>query len=187
MIKHLKYYKTAIVAVITVTMFFSCRNNFNEVQKLGLSANEPINITEYIEGMVYTDSGKMVATMTAPKRLDFSNRKFPYEEYPEGVYLEIFDDQNEKSIVESNYGLVYSNTGVIDLRGNVRITASDSTVLKSPQIYFIQDEEWLFTNKVFSLIKTNGDVLNGHGFDSDIHLKKYEALELSGDVTLEDD
>ena len=36
-----------------VTMFFSCNNSFKEVQKIGISENEPIGIAENIKLKTY--------------------------------------------------------------------------------------------------------------------------------------
>ena len=38
-----------IVTVITVTMFFSCKNNFKEVQQIGILQNEPIGVADSID------------------------------------------------------------------------------------------------------------------------------------------
>ena len=70
-----------IVTVFTVTMFFSCKNNFKEVQKIGISEHEPIGVAENIN-LKYTDSGKIKANLISPKMLDYSNRDFAFSEFP---------------------------------------------------------------------------------------------------------
>ena len=97
----------SIVTVITVTMFFSCKDNFKEVQKMGVSENEPIGIAENIN-LKYTDSGKIKAILLSPKMFDYSNRNFPYNEFTEGIVLDIFDDENKKSVVVADYGIIYN-------------------------------------------------------------------------------
>lgn len=74
-----------IVTVITVTMFFSCKDNFKEVQKIGVSENTPIGIAENIN-LKYTDSGKLKAILISPKMLDYQNRDFPYASFPKGLF-----------------------------------------------------------------------------------------------------
>ena len=37
-----------IVTVIAVTMFFSCKNNYDEVQQIGVLQNEPIGVADTI-------------------------------------------------------------------------------------------------------------------------------------------
>ena len=84
-----------MVTVFAVTMFFSCNNNLKEVQKIGISENEPIGIAENIN-LKYTDSGKLKAILISPKMFDFSNRDFPYSEFPNGIKLDLFENGEKK-------------------------------------------------------------------------------------------
>ena len=49
MIKHHFHTIKNIVTVIAVTMFFSCKNDFGEVQKIGVLQNQPIGEAENID------------------------------------------------------------------------------------------------------------------------------------------
>lgn len=49
----IKFY---IVTVFTVTMFFSCKDNFKEVQNIGIVDSGPLTVAEHINTK-YTDSG----------------------------------------------------------------------------------------------------------------------------------
>lgn len=166
-----------------MTMFFSCNDSFNQVQKIGVSENEPIGIAENIN-LKHTDSGRVTANLLSPKRLDFTNRDFPYNEFPEGITLYLFDEQNRKSIVVADYAIVYDQTDLLDLQGNVVIT-SEGGVLKTEQLYYDQKKEWLFTNKPVTY-KTETDIINGNGFDSDSKFKTAEVLEVTGIISVED-
>src|SRR5690606_28570168 len=106
-----------IVTVFTVTMFFSCKDNTN----MGISENEPIGVAENIN-LKYTESGRIKAILISPKMLDYSNRDFPFTEFTEGVYMEVFDEENNKSVVVADYAISYSNTDLIDLQGHVKLS-----------------------------------------------------------------
>jgi len=173
-----------IVTIILVTMFFSCNDGLKQVQKMGISENEPIGIAENIN-LKYTDSGRVTANLLSPKRLDFSNRDFPYDEFPDGVTLYLYDDENKKSTVVSDYAIIYSNTNLIDLQGHVLITTSDNNILKAEQLYYDQKNEWLFTNKPVTFT-TEKDIINGNGFDSNSKFTNAEVIEVTGYVTVED-
>ncbi|MDO7171984.1 LPS export ABC transporter periplasmic protein LptC [Mariniflexile sp. AS56] len=173
-----------IVILFVMAMFFSCNDSFNQVQKMGVSENEPIGIAENIN-LKHTDSGRVTANMLSPKMLDFKNRDFPYSEFPEGIILNLFDEQNKKSVVVADYAIVYDETGLLDLQGNVVITTADNGVLKTQQLYYDRKKEWLFTNKPVSY-KTETDIINGNGFDSDSKFTTAEVLEVTGIITVED-
>ena len=135
-----------IVTVITVTMFFSCHDSFKQVQKIGISENEPIGI-DFNLNLKYTDSGRVTANLLSTKALDYTNRDFPFREFVEGVTLYVFDKDNKKSTVLADYAIVYTESNLIDLQDNVVITTSDSSVLKTSQLYYDQKKEWLYTNE----------------------------------------
>ena len=173
-----------IVTILLVTMFFSCNNSFKEVQKMGVSENEPIGIAENIN-LKHTDSGRVTANLLSPKMLDFTNRNFPYNEFPDGIVLNLYDEQNNKSTVVSDYAIVYDQTDLLDLQGNVVITTSDNRVLKTDQLFYNQKKEWLFTNKPV-IFKSETDIINGNGFDSNSKFTNAEVLEVTGIITVED-
>ena len=173
-----------IVTVFTVAMFFSCKDNYKEVQKIGISENEPIGEAENFN-LKYTDSGRVTVNLISPKRLDYSNRDFPYEEFPEGINLNLFDKDNNKNTVVSDYAITYKRTSIIDLQGNVVITTHDGNVLKSQQLYFDRKREWLFTN-VPVTFQSGQDIIHGNGFDSNKDFSNAEVLEVTGIFTVED-
>lgn len=121
MISTLKYKVLSKVTVIIVTLFFSCKNNFKEVQNIGILDSGPLTIAENINTK-YTDSGKIKSNLVSPKMLNFSNREFPFYEFPEGVNLTLFDEDNNKSNVVADYAILYDETDLIDLQGNVVLT-----------------------------------------------------------------
>jgi len=171
-----------IVTVFTVTMFFSCKDNFKEVQKIGISENEPIGIADTFN-LKYTDSGRVKAILISPKMLDYSNRDFPFSEFPEGIYLEVFDEDNNKSVVVADYAISYSHTDLLDLQGNVKLSTYKNDTLFAEQLYYDQDKEWLFTNRPVSF-KIGFDKINGKGFDSDSKFTNAEVIEVDGNITV---
>lgn len=175
---------SSIVMVIAMTMFFSCKSNLDEVNKIGISENEPIGVAENIN-LKYTDSGRVTANLLSPKMLDFSNRDFAYNEFPEGARLNIFDENNEKSTIIADYAIVYDKTGIIDMQGNVVLASTTQDTLFAEQLYYDQNREWLFTNKPVTF-RRGQDVINGNGFDSDSEFKQAQVLEIDGIVTLDE-
>lgn len=173
-----------IVTIFMVTMFFSCNDSFKQVQKIGISENEPIGVAENIN-LKYTDSGRVTANLISPKMFDYTNRDFPYNEFTEGVILNLFDEQNKKSVVVADYAIIYNETNLLDLQGNVVITTSDNKVLKTQQLFYDQKKEWLFTNHPVTF-KTETDIINGNGFDSNSKFTNAEVLEVTGIITVED-
>ncbi|WP_452225104.1 LPS export ABC transporter periplasmic protein LptC [Lacinutrix chionoecetis] len=169
--------KNGVIALV-MTLFFSCTNNFQDVNKIGISENEPQGVGVNINAK-RTDSGRVVANLISPKILDFENRSFGYSEFPDGVTLHIFDDKNQRTTVVADYAILYSETDVIDLQGNVIVSSVAGDSLFAEQLYFNQQKEWLFTNLPVKY-KSKDYLTHGKGFDSDRDFTKAEVLEISG-------
>jgi len=178
--RHRSHKLIGIAALFCVAIFFSCDNKLKQVQQIGILANAPIGEADTIN-LKYTDSSRLVANLLSSKMLDFSNRSFGFSEFPEGIELILYDQDNNKSKVFADYAIYYNGTGLIDLQGNVIIATHNKDSLFTPQLYYDQKSEWLFTNQRWRFVGQSKD-LYGRGFDSDKQFEKREMLELGGDV-----
>ena len=165
-------------------MFFACKSNLEDVQKIGILDAGPLTVAEHINTK-YTDSGRIKSILISPLMNDYSNRDFPFIEFPESVDLTILDASNNKSNIIADYAIVYDETDLIDLRGNVVLSTHQKDTLFAEQLYYDQNREWLFTNKPVTF-RRGQDVINGNGFDSDSEFKQAQVLEIDGIVTLDE-
>ncbi len=93
------------------------------------------------------------------------------------------DDKNNKTTITSDYAIVYNETDIIDLRGNVKIATHGKDTLFTEQLYYNQKLEWAFTNEAF-MFKSLTSNTYGIGFDSDKEFKNFQMLEMGGDFEL---
>lgn len=157
--------KPSIAAILFVAMLFSCQGKLTEVRRLEMESDAPQATGKGIN-LFYTDSGKVMAHLKSPLMKDFSNQEFPYREFPDGLKVEFFNEAQEKNTVIADYGIIYGQTGLVDLRGNVKVTTPDSTVLKANQLYWDQNREWVFTDVPYNIKLANGALNRGQGFDA---------------------
>lgn len=182
---HITYF---LVTAFAVTLFFACESNFEQVQKIGVLQNEPIGEAININ-LKYTEKldslARLKANLKSPEMLDYSNKSFPYTEFPQGIHLTVFDDQGKKSTVISEYAIIYSETDLIDLQGNVILATHDKDTLFAEQLYYDQKMEWLFTNTPVTL-RSGNEIQHGNGFDSDSNFENFQVLDVNGIVYLDD-
>ena len=160
-------------------MLFACEGNLKDVKEMEKDFLEPQSKV-YELNLFYTDSGEVKANLRSPQMLDFSNRDFPFREFPEGIELDFFEKDSSKNTVVSDYAIQYLETGLIDLRDNVKIVTSDSTILTGPQLYWDQQREWLFTDYNYKLQLPNGGVNEGAGLDSDQKFNNFNSRTNTG-------
>lgn len=177
---------TGIVTILFVAMLFSCEGNLRGVQQMEIPEDAPQAIGAGIN-LKYTDSGKVVATLRSEKMLDYSNKTFPYREFPDGLIVEFFDEERQKNTVTANYGVIYNETGLIDLQGNVVVVTSDSTELTADQLYWDQTNNWVFTDHPNTIRFKNGAVNEGLGFDSNQEFSNFRSRSNVGVQILEEE
>lgn len=160
-------------------MLFACEGKLKDVKEMEKDFLQPQSKV-YNLNLFYTDSGAVKANLRSPEMLDFSNREFPFREFPQGIELDFFEKDSSKNSVTSDYAIQYLQTGLIDLRENVKIVTSDSTILSGSQLYWDQKQEWLFTDYEYSLQLPNGARNQGKGFDSDQKFSTFNSRTNTG-------
>lgn len=163
-----------IVTVIAVTMLFSCEGNLGRVRALDMPSGNPQAVGKNLY-LKYTDSGRVVATLKSDRMFDYTNLDFPYREFPDGVEVVFFDKERDSNTVTANYAIIYDETGLIDLQGDVVLVTSDSTRLEASQLYWDQSLGWVFTDKPNTIRFPNGAVNRGEGFDSDLNFTNFRS------------
>jgi LPS export ABC transporter protein LptC len=133
----------ALLSAITLT---NCTDQFSAVQQMNKFDEIPVGITEELH-LIYSDSARIEAELIAPINIDFTNQKFPYSEFPQGLDATLYGNRGDVTFVRSDYGIYYPKTEIIDLRGNVVISDSTGTRLNTSQLYWDAGQEWLFTRK----------------------------------------
>ncbi|WP_379811572.1 LPS export ABC transporter periplasmic protein LptC [Flavobacterium chuncheonense] len=171
-----------MVTIFVVTMFFSCEGNLKDVQKINRSTFMPTGDADTLN-LKYTDSGRVKSVLKSPKMLDYSNIEFPFTEFPKGIEVNMYDNNNKiTTTITSNYAISYKNTNIIDLQGNVTITSFDGKKMETSQLYFDQKNEWFFTEQHFKYSDSEGGYLEGPGVDFSKDFKIFNMQSGSGEV-----
>ena len=69
--------------------------------------------------------------------------------------------------------------------GNVIITTSDGSVLKTPQLFWDPEQEWLFSEKKFSFLNEDYDIV-AKRLDANRSFTIFNTGELDGTVAVEE-
>ena len=162
----------------------SCEDNFQEIQNINSKNILPIGITENLK-LIYTDSAKVKAILYSDLNKDFTNQSFPYSEFPEGVKITFYDNDLNETIVTSDYAITYNKTNIVNLIGNVVINNFDGSELKTKQLYWDPEQEWLFTEEKFSFKNIDYDILASR-LDANRSFTIFNTGKLDGKVLVED-
>ncbi len=159
-------FKIIITAAAVICVLSSCDDNLKAIQKMQLTSNEPIGEVEKML-LKHTDSGYIKMKLSGDKMLDFSNDSYPYTEFPDGIDVTIYESKIDTSItttITANYGILYDESKLIDLKGNVIITNADGNTFMGEQLYWDQKNQWIFTDEEF-VITFDGGMKAGNKLD----------------------
>ena len=162
----------------------SCEDNFQEIQNINSKNILPIGITENLK-LIYTDSAKVKAILYSDLNKDFTNQSFPYSEFPEGVKITFYDNDLNETIVTSDFAITYNKTNIVNLIGNVVINNFDGSELKTKQLYWDPEQEWLFTEEKFSFKNIDYDIIASR-LDANRSFTIFNTGKLDGKVLVED-
>lgn len=170
------------VTTLVVALFFSsCKDNYKDIQQMSVSSTLPAGIAEKIN-LKHTDSAKLKAHLVSDKMLDFSNKEFSYSEFPDGITLHFYNENNQKSTVVADYGVIYTKTDLVDLRGNVRLDTHDGKRLEASQLYWDQKNNWIFTNEPYRY-SFGGGFNEGDEFDANQEFTIFSSRNNHGEIT----
>ena len=165
-------------------IFFSCEDNSKILNEINLELQEPVGIANQIK-MIYTDSTKIKAILTAPKHLDYTNLSFKYSTFPQGLKVDFFDEFGNKNQAISDYGILYNATKILDLKGNVILKSYDGSELNTSQLFWDIEREWLFTEKYFTFKDSSYD-FQAYRLDANKEFSKFQTGELVGKIMVND-
>lgn len=167
------------MVLFSAITLFGCTANYKDIKKMGVSDAEPI--AEGIDiNSKYTDSGRLLTNLITEKLMDYSNFSFPYKEFPNGIEVHYWDEDNKESIITADYAIQYDKTNIVDLRKNVHLITSDSLELRSDQLYWDQANEWVFTDQPYKIKFRDGSYNDGARFDSNQDFTVFLSRKNSG-------
>jgi LPS export ABC transporter protein LptC len=174
-----------LVVALIVLVNLSCKDNFAQLKTISQFDALPIGEADTIR-VVYTEFAKTIAVLTAPKNIDYTNQPFPYSEFPNGVQVVLYDENNKETHVMADYGVIYSRTDIVDLRGNVFVTTPEGAVLNTSQLYWDIKKEWVFTQEYFTFKNEDYDIA-ANILDASRSFDKITTGPLVGNVLVEEE
>ena len=199
MCKHYRNNLYNIAIVFTMAMLFlGCKDNYKRIGEeaqetiypQGVAHDFVLTYTETKEKMDSEDieESRIIAILTSPMSEDYDNMRFKYRTFPKGLEIDFFDEENNKSTIKADYGIVYSMTNVIDLKGNVVIESHDGKKLEAPQLYWDRSNEWIFTQTSFKYTNPeDGTIMDGEGMDFNKDFSFFNAHKTYGLITIKEE
>jgi len=147
--------------------------------------NAPVMAAQILK-VDYTESGKLVYTLTSPETKKYDQPEVKTE-FPKGFNVVFYDSlQMQRGTARANYGLSHDLTQILELKGNVIIVNyKDKTRIETEHLF------WDRRNKTISgdlavKITTADRVFTAIGFKSNEDLTQRELFHPTGSWWVKD-
>ncbi|MEQ6121414.1 LPS export ABC transporter periplasmic protein LptC [Reichenbachiella sp. MALMAid0571] len=171
-----------IILILAISIF-SCvdEKNKNVLEK---ETFEGPSIEMDSVTLIFSDSVKVKIKLKAPKQLILDNDD---REFPDGIYLEFFDKNEEiSSILVGDRGYYIKKENHYKAEGNVllyNVVSKDE--LSTEELIWEPDEEKVHTDK-FVTIKSEDEIHTGEGLTADQDFESYTILNPSGTLSIDE-
>jgi LPS export ABC transporter protein LptC len=173
--------------ILSLMLFYSCTNDYNEILSDLDYVDRPILEVENLN-VVYTDSGEIAYRVTAPIVEHYTHlEEKPYELYPKGLTFESFSEYpTVESSLMCNYAIKKIDDNLWEVRDDVVIVTLEGDTVKTEQMFWDMNEERIYSDKYVS-IRTKNEILYGEGFESDQSFSNGRILNTKGSVYIDDE
>jgi LPS export ABC transporter protein LptC len=174
------------VVIAGMAFLTACENDLRDLQKI--SANEVNKPIERFTGVdvIYSDSAKVKAHMTAPLMINYKVKK-PYTEMPKGVKI-IFYDNNlvESSTIVADYAIRREVEKIIELRKNVVGTNAKGDTFSSEELIWDEATKQIHSNQLVHVKMADGSITDGTSFTSDENFDHWIMQQGKGIIHVND-
>lgn len=176
-----KAIKWNLLAMILSSLFYCCQP---EEKKQILIYDGPLREMDDVD-MLYAERDHLKVKMVAKKILEYQNKD---SEFPEGLYLEFYDEFGEiSSTLQANQAYYFKEEDKWRGRGNVIVkNIAKSQQLNTEELFWRRNTKKIFTEK-FVTIRDTEDVIYGTGLDADQDLSNYKITNVTGIINVKED
>jgi LPS export ABC transporter protein LptC len=139
----------------------------------------PTMVTHNVNTLI-SDSGITRYRMTAPIWLVYDEAKDPTWRFPEGMFLEKFDDKFAvDATVVCDSAIYFKDRGLWRLDGDVNIVNTQGEKFLTEQLFWDQRQGKVYSDS-FVHIEKSDRIIEGYGFESNDRMTTYSLNKPSG-------
>ena len=177
-----KYLNSSIatIPVMGIAMlFYSCSNDIETIKAFSSDEERPALTAENFE-MIFSDSTIIRYKMQTPELIRFDEENDPFMEFPQGVYIEQFDNKMQViSSLSANYARYYEKEERWEVKNNVVAVNAQNDTLKTEELIQDQKNGRVYSEQFVKIIRKD-QIITGIGFESDQEMSDWKVKKPRG-------
>ena len=136
-------------------------------------------VTDSVTTLI-SDSGITRYRIESPQWCVYDRTDPPYQEFPQGIYLEQFDeDLTVKASLKADYAHYNETAQEWTLRGNVHALNRQGEQFDTPEMKWNQQTHKVYSDTSIHITREKS-IIEGVGFESNEEMSKYTILNPTG-------
>jgi LPS export ABC transporter protein LptC len=174
------------ILLAVVLSFSACQPNKPEEINALTNREELPSLSVRDLTSTITDSGRVKYRFITPEMLQFDQRKEPAYEFPSGLHLFVYDQEEEiEAQIKCKWATHYQNENLWELRKDVEAVNAKGEVINTELLFWDVNKKTIYSDQ-FIKITTNTEIITGYGFESDDRLVNYKIKNISGILEIEE-
>ncbi len=162
------------------TLFLSCENDINEVNRLFSGKETQVETAIDVE-MLYSDSAILNLRIVSPKMVRHLVSKDPWQEFPEGLEIDFFSENGKEVTgrMTAKYAQRFDKESKFIVRDSVVWHGENSEKLETEELIWEEENDRVHTNK-FVVVSRPDEIIYGHGFESNKDFTNWKIRAIEG-------
>ena len=158
-----------------------CAKRDVKIERVAISSRAEMPILDANDvSTLISDSGITRYRIEAEQWRIYDKATPVYWDFPQGIYLEKFDEQlHVNASLRSDYAKYLEEEQVWHLTGNVYAVNEKNEVFETPELYWNQKMETIYSDSVIKITREQS-IIEGVGFTSNQDMTKYTILRPTG-------
>lgn len=178
-----------MLACAGISFLLSCENDIEKIRGFSNTSKVPTMISTDNK-FIYTDSALLRFIITTPLVHRYEEVEEPYIEFPEGIMVKHFNNQEEtESIITAKYAIYYINKNLWEGRENVEAkNVQTGEQLNTEQIFWDEKKGIIYSDKFTRVVNKDGTLYGEGGFEANQNFTKWKLKKITNSsVKLEDE
>lgn len=168
------------LAATALAALAACGNGEEKIEPVGIDGNIVPTMTTRDVDTYISDSGITRYHITAEQWLMFDNADEPHWKFPDGMFMERYDDHmTQAATIVCDSAFYFTGKRLWRLDGNVRMRNVEGDRFLTEQLFWDQNRHKVYSDS-FIHIERSDRTIEGYGFESNENMTAYTILRPSG-------